>query len=277
MSLLREGETMNYRTKVIAIGVVCAGIVAVAIGSFSFFKPKPISGQLFVVTQASLNIPLGAVQIEMVKQKDIDDFMKQRQAEIDSRLQSLQKAYDSAKTECVKAAQDQEQAQTALQEKFMAYTNDVQYVALQKERVKVWAAFQAQVKKLGPTLMNMNTFYETGYTSQPELAPLADRMREIDRECVAIRDKNQAPLLRARDYARDTLTLNQNRLDAAATALEQFPTATDYLRDFSPMPVGTTVTDANGNFTIQHPGKGTKVFAKAQRQVLDSEETFFGW
>jgi hypothetical protein len=50
---------------------------------------------------------------------------------------------------------------------------------------------------------------------------------------------------------------------------------TDYFGDFSPKQNETIVTDAEGNFIIQNPKAGAKVFAKAQRQTLDSVEKYF--
>jgi hypothetical protein len=71
------------------------------------------------------------------------------------------------------------------------------------------------------------------------------------------------------------LNLAQTRLSAAATALKTFPTANDYFEGFFPSPIETTVTDAEGDFTIERPKQPAKVFAKAQKQTTDSVETYF--
>jgi hypothetical protein len=58
-------------------------------------------------------------------------------------------------------------------------------------------------------------------------------------------------------------------------ALKSFPTANDYFAGFFPSPIEASMTDAEGNFTIERPKQPAKVFAKAQRQTSGSSEDYF--
>lgn len=80
-------------------------------------SPKPISGQVSVVTQAGANVTLGAVQVEVINAKDADDFMTRCQAEIDSNTRALNTAYNNAKTARDAAARGQSKAELARAEK----------------------------------------------------------------------------------------------------------------------------------------------------------------
>jgi hypothetical protein len=82
-------------------------------GLLSSCSPKPIFGQVSVVTQAGANATLGAIQIEVISARDADDFMTQCQAEIDRKTRVLKLAYDNAKTARDAAARAETQAPTA--------------------------------------------------------------------------------------------------------------------------------------------------------------------
>jgi hypothetical protein len=71
------------------------------------------------------------------------------------------------------------------------------------------------------------------------------------------------------------LKLVQTKLNDAATALQNYPTANDYFGGFFPTPIETTMTDVEGDFTIDRPKQSAKVFAKAQRQTSGSVENYF--
>ena len=172
---------MNRTFALAAITALC--------GLLSSCSPRPISGQVSVVTQAGANFSLGGVQVEVISARDADDFMAQCQAGIDGKVRALKAAYDEAKKNYDAAARVESQTQTA--------------------------------------------------ATKAELAPA------------------------------------QAKFNAAATALKHFPTANDYFAGFFPSPIETTVTDAEGAFTIDRPKQTAKVFAKAQRQTSDSVENYF--
>lgn len=67
----------------------------------------------------------------------------------------------------------------------------------------------------------------------------------------------------------------KRKLNAAAAALQNFPTADDYFNGFMPSPIETTMTDVEGDFTIDRPKQAAKIFAKAQRQGSGSVENYF--
>lgn len=71
------------------------------------------------------------------------------------------------------------------------------------------------------------------------------------------------------------LKLAQTKLNDAATALKNYPTANDYFGGFFPTPIETTETDVEGDFTIERPKQTAKVFVKAQRQTMNSVENYF--
>jgi len=164
-------------------------IMTALCGLLSSCSPRPISGQVTVVTQAGANFSLGGVQVEVISASDADNYITQCQAQIDSKARALKTAYNKAKTNYEAAARAETQTQTAA--------------------------------------------------------------------------------------AKADLALAQKRLTAAATTLKNFPTANDYFEGFMPAPIETTVTDAEGAFTIDRPKQPAKVFAKAQRQTSRSVENYY--
>jgi hypothetical protein len=90
------------------------------------------------------------------------------------------------------------------------------------------------------------------------------------RDAVA-RTESQAPTA----ATKAELKLAQTKLNDAATALNNYPTANDYFGGFFPTPIETTMTDVEGDFTIDRPKQAAKVFAKAQRQTSGSAENYF--
>ena len=71
------------------------------------------------------------------------------------------------------------------------------------------------------------------------------------------------------------LKLARAKLNDTAATLKAFPTANDYFEGFFPTPIEITMTDVEGDFTIDRPKQPAKVFAKAQRQMSGSIENYF--
>jgi hypothetical protein len=253
---------------------------------------KPISGQVFVVTEAGVNFHLGAVQVEVISAMDADDFMRQRQAKIESKSRSLQAAYDDAKTNCdaAKQAESQTQAAVTTAKNGQAWTNEPQYIALCREKAGnsqqeevlgnameyLRSRYTVSVFVLSPDQRQKQAEAQNAIRQDSEKAEaLNQRNIQITGECEAIKNNILAPLWQAHSKAADTFEQAQAKFNDAAAALKNFPTVNDYFDGFSPSPLETTVTDAEGDFIIQNPRAGTKVFAKAQRQTLDSVENYF--
>lgn len=70
------------------------------------------------------------------------------------------------------------------------------------------------------------------------------------------------------------LELARAKVRIAAHALKFFSTANDYFAGFMPSPIETTVTDAEGGFTIERPKQAAKIFARAQRQMSGQMSDF---
>jgi len=87
-------------------------------------SPRPISGQISVLTQAGANVSLGAVQVEIVSATDADDFMTQCQAEIDRKTRALTVAYDNAKSVRDAAARLESQTRTVAAKAELALAED---------------------------------------------------------------------------------------------------------------------------------------------------------
>jgi hypothetical protein len=115
---------------------------------------------------------------------------------------------------------------------------------------------------------------------------MAPCQAEIDRKAGALREayehaktasdaaariESQTPTAQTKAELKRAKT----ELDNAATALKSFPTANDYFAGFFPAPIQTTETDVEGDFTIQRPKQAAKVFAKAQKQAMNSSEQYF--
>jgi uncharacterized protein with GYD domain len=152
-------------------------------------SPRPISGQVSVVTQAGANFFLGGVQVAVISAQDADDYMQQCQAQIDGKARALKEAYNVAKKN-----------------------------------------------------------YDVATRAESE-TPTAATKAELE--------------------------LARTKLTIAAHALKNFPTANDYFAGFMPVTIETTVTDAEGAFTIDRPKQAAKVFAKAQKQTSNSVENYY--
>ena len=152
-------------------------------------SPRPISGQVSIVTQAGANFSLGGVQVEVISAQDAEDYMQQCQTQIDAKAHALKEEYDAAKKNYDAATRAESQTQTAT--------------------------------------------------------------------------------------TKAKLELARTKLVIEAHALKNFPTANDYFAGFMPSPIETTVTDAEGAFTIDRPKQAAKVFAKAQKQTSDFVETYY--
>jgi hypothetical protein len=63
---------------------------------------------------------------------------------------------------------------------------------------------------------------------------------------------------------------------AVMTSLKNYPTPADYFKDFSPVVVQKTISDADGKFSFVYlRNKSFAVFASAQRMVLDKTEKYY--
>jgi hypothetical protein len=65
----------------------------------------------------------------------------------------------------------------------------------------------------------------------------------------------------------------KENLQAATANLAAFQTPYFYLADFSPAALGISLADSGGNFSIQNPKNGVKVFAKLKLE--DSKSGYF--
>lgn len=281
---------MNRNIALFAILALCSLL--------SSCRPKPISGQIFVVTQAGLNLPLGAVQVEVITAKDAADFMQRCQTEIDGKAQALKEAYGEAEKDYDDAIKVDSQAREAMRtaEYDETCAGDARYIALSDEKAKNLKTIETLTKaidylnrQLYPAASTIATFTppspdEVRKRSDANRALQMDEARcsllrqnlsDADNQLANIKYNFMAPYRDAESRADTALGNALAKSRAAATALKSFPTADDYLDDFLPSPIETTVTDAEGNFIIQNPKTGAKVFAKAQRQTLDSTENYF--
>jgi hypothetical protein len=185
---------------------------------------KPISGQVFVVTEAGLNIPLGAVEIEVVNGKDAANYLNQRQTEIESKTRSLQNAYNEAKTNFDTASQVKSQTQAAVKtaENGQSWTNDTQYIALSNENEKdrrtinnLFTAYIAGTSYgFGPPMPN-NAGYRNYVEAEKQTQSLQKRVSEITSECGVIRKQFLTPFQQADSKAFATLEQAQAKLGDA--------------------------------------------------------------
>jgi hypothetical protein len=254
---------------------------------------KPLEGQAFIVSEARINFPLGAMQIEVVDGKQADDFMQARQAEIQLKKQSLQAAFDEASSNCEAASKLQLEAQNAAVGR--GYTNNPDYFPLLAEKEKdsqiidtLTAAMDSLERIAYPANGQVSTFrvsqadlqaqrnaYNAIEQDGARIRALRPTMAQIDQRIQSIKDDFLKPYRDNLDQTYAHFSQTQAALRDAEAALKSYPKPDDYFQGFSPKLIASAVTDASGNFSIVSPSLPVKIFATAQRQIIDSTETYY--
>ena len=203
-------------------------------------KPKAttVSGQVFIVTKGAENVKLGAVEILLIERPQVTEFLQKKQPAIESEMASKQEELKKIEQGRVPDVL----LTNAAYAKALSESDK-----LQKQEEKQQALMEQLVKN---------------YSDDPEHdKAFSDAKAEAD----SIISKEQSAI---------------EEMEAAQSAvikgLKNYPAATDYFEDFSPVIIQKTLSDADGKFSFTYPrNKPLTIFAHAQRMVLDKTEIYY--
>ena len=117
--------------------------------------------------------------------------------------------------------------------------------------------------------------YSAAQQDETRCGELREEIQSLNEQLEAFRQNFIEPF---RDVQAQTFNQAQDAqatFAKAAAALKNSVGIEDYFTGFSPPPIESTVTDSEGNFSISKSRKNVKIFAKAQREVLDSTEVYY--
>jgi len=229
-------ESETMKIKIIIALVATAGILGLA-----GCKPKAttVSGQVFIVTKGAENFKLGAVEILLVEKSQVTDFLQKKQPTIESEMASKQ--------EELKKIEQGHVPDVLLK--------NAAYAKALSEDDELQKQFDFQLARMNQAVKD--------YSNNPDHADAVSS--EAEAKCKVILLKKQSAL--------DQMIAAKS---AIMTSLELYPTPADYFEDFSPVIIQKTLSDADGNFSLNYPrNKMFAIFAHAQRMVLDKTETYY--
>jgi hypothetical protein len=267
----------------VALVVACSLIYAV-------LKPKEItiSGQVFIVTKRAENIKLGAVEVSLIEKKRVTEFLRARQAAIESEIDIRQIALATAKKELALITNNDEYVKIESQLDALTRTNSS---LIEKEK-----QLERQLEALGVFYILTDPFGDRavpGYPRNPDAFQIS-RLREDGVDLAKARPlfKQLAEVLNAlhqpgqienaadqeKALLRQLKEIQQRGESKVANlrkSLDRFPTADDYLSGFCPVVLKKTITDADGRFSVSYPRNNAfTLFARAQRTVINGTEKY---
>jgi hypothetical protein len=265
-----------------ALIVVCGAVVLTGC------KPNQISGQVFVVTQSGLNMPLGAVEIDLIDSAETEDYLKNRNAEIKNESDAISAQIKEAAQQYEESGRSMDDAHNkylaAVQaeqdfERNQPFTTNKTYILLTKQYQEYAAQLQAvDYPPNGGVRISQNA-------PPPDLnlrPKLARAMLDVQSQLRTLQDNLTSPIKESRYQAEQTFNQLssaraeiQTKLNQLRAKLNAVKTPRSLFSHFSPHPIEKVVTDAEGKFVINVTKKQLKLYARAERQVMDEVENFY--
>jgi hypothetical protein len=148
-------ETINRVTLMLVI--VCAALL-------SSCKPKPISGQVFIIDPSGIGAPLNGIQIILVDAREADDFLKKKKSESDQQCGRIKAEIDKLQAELKieQAEYDEIKATNDAYIPSQSYTNDPRYIALLNK--------SDDAIKTAQTLANAVIYLRSKYGEPPDFS-----------------------------------------------------------------------------------------------------------
>lgn len=272
-------------------------------------KPPPISGQLFVTDGSGIAKSLSGVEILLVDAKEADDFVNVKKEEAQKQIGALKEQIDQLKIQS-DAAQAEYEKVKATNADYIAsesYTNDPRFVALTVESDKDLQTMQTlanaivylrskygepPLSRSGPPKSGTMTVPQYGNPSpsarggltqeqvnafnaqMQDAATVQSLRREIIRignELDSLKQKiKNEKAWQTSEEMRKAIPIAQ-KTKKVSDALDSFQESHFYFDGFSPKAIEISLTDGSGNFTINQPKPGTKIFAMIKSDDLKSE------
>ena len=272
------------------INLIILMLAIISATLLSSCKPKPITGQVFIVDPSGVGSPLDGIQIILVDGKEANEFLKKKKTESDQQCSQTKAEIDKSQAE-LKIEQAEYDEKKATNDAYIAsqsYTNDPRYIAILK--------VSDDTIKTAQTLANAVTYLRSKYGEPPEIfvtqytkeqrdgwAAQKEDIRRIesirhdavrtDNELDSFPQKVKNEKAWENSAAMQKVELTKENLQIATANLAAFQTPFFYLADFSPTSLEMSLADLSGNFTIHNPKKGSKVFAKLKLE--DSKSGYF--
>jgi hypothetical protein len=269
-------------------------ILVLTIASAAFLsscKPKPITGQVFIVDPSGVGSPLDGIQIVLINAKDADDYLKKKKIEADQQSGQIKAEIEKLQVE-LKTEQPEYDEQKATNDAYIAnqsYTNDPRYITILKESDDATKKIQTLANAItylrskygkSPFSMNMlivhqypKEYLDAWHAEDADAAQIQEIQRDVNRidnelGSFTLKVENEKALETSAMMQKVELT--KENLQSAAANLAMFQTPYFYLADFSPTALEISLADLEGNFVIHNPKKGTKIFAKLKLEDANS-------
>jgi hypothetical protein len=230
-------------------------IIAAAITAISTRKTT-LTGQVFIVTQGAENVKMGAVEIVLIEKQQVTDFLRQRQAGIDSERQTRKLSIDVAKREVV--------AET------MQLCRTWREVITENGMGSAGESAKTALDKILTGAVQLNSENLAGITEALEELSAARKVTLISPYSLTYNWNMSDEARRKLDAADAAVKEAQSHAANLGEALDRFPTADDYLSGLlaAVSVARRSMTDADGRFSIACPRrKAFMLYANAQRKI----------
>lgn len=243
---------------------------------------------MFLVPAAGLNMTVGATEVMLIKKTEAMEFISKRESEIalkksdrSNTLSQAEIAYKSAMEKEQVSKQERNEATTAFATNaaYVGMSNAVDLAQSRYEdfnaRYKTWQQSIMHAYNRGPYANTMAqqsamTTQSTGINMRSTLEQLHKNFQLLSRQLSSLIASNQSY------YAQLQWPTSQDVFESRAVVnrieheTEEYPSANDYLNDFNPVKVDSSITSSQGNFDLKLKS-GTMVFAK----IIQGKETIY--
>lgn len=277
----RSARKVKMKWLTLVFAIACSALLCSC-------KPPPISGQLFVTDGSGIAKSLSGVEILLVDAKEADDFVNVKKEEAQKQIGALKEQIDQLKIQG-DAAQAEYEKVKATNADYIAsesYTNDARFVALENESSNELQKMQTFVNtivtlrsKYGAPPPFMTSRYSQqqidAFSAQKQDAQTVQTLRQqiirvgSELGSLAQKIKNEKELQNSDEKGK--VASIEVKIKQANNSLASFQKARFYFGGFSPKAIEISLTDGSGNFTINQPRPGTKIFAMIKSDDLKSE------
>jgi hypothetical protein len=262
--------------------VACAAIMLAGC------KPHHISGQVFIVTRSGFNMPLGAVEVDLVDATEAEDFLENRNAEIKHESDAINLQIKETSQQYSESGKGVDEARN----KYLAAVR-IEQDFERDEPFKTNEAYILLTKRYqgyATLLRAIDNDPTGGVRISPNSAP-PDPNRRLNLEKAMLDVQTQqrnlqyslaSPIKESRYQAEQIFNQLSNKhseiqrkLNDLRSKLNAVASPQSVFLHFDPHPIEKTITDAEGKFVINVNKKKSKLYAKAQRQILDETESYY--
>jgi hypothetical protein len=245
-----------------------------------------VTGQAFIVTRGADNVKLGDVQILLIPETNVASFIQGKTAEIESEIETKELAITNASRRWSAAVQAYDDATKAYALDSASYETNAEYLKLTAQYTvvsKLEDEFAEEdislLKQIGDASadgMDTTSLESRQATAEQEWNTETNVVANLEQQMDAFKNSADSQASQMVTAARSNAENAEAEVKKLQAALDDFPTAGDYLNDFSPTASQETKTDSDGKFSFNYPMNGSfTLFATAQRVILNKTETYY--